>query len=248
MPRHFGRMLAAAKGADVVHLFLPQFDAGPAALAARMRGAKVVLTYSCSFNAPGLWGAISVFAARVSHLMAGVFAHKIIATTQDYAHQSAYCRLFQRKMSFIPVPIPNYKRPATPRRLHRPTYSIGFVGRIAAEKNIGVRLDAVPHVRRILGAPFTLELIGAQDQPVSRTQRALAHRLDTVDVPELRRLGRLSDAELDAFYREIDVLILPSTDRIEAYGLVQIEAMMRGTPCVTSDRPDRKSTRLNSSH
>jgi len=236
-PRHFGRMSAAAKDADIVHLFLPQFDAGPAALAARLRGAKVILTYVCSFNAPGLRGAISMIAARLSHLLAGLLAHHIVALSEDYASQSTFCRLFRRKMSYIPIPIPNFSRPAAPQRAPKPPYRIGFVGRIAAEKNIGLMLDALPLLRTMLDAPFTLELVGPQDPPVSGPQRDLAQRLDTNEAPELRRLGRLSDEELDAFYRGIDVLILPSTDRIEAYGLVQVEAMMRGTPCVTSDRP-----------
>lgn len=199
MPSHFGKMAKAAKGADVVHLFLPQFDAGLAVLAARLRGARVILTYVCSFNAPGLRGALSMAACRLSHLVAGLFAHHIVALSADYASQSSFCRLFRHKISYIPIPIPNFVRPATPRRLPKPPYRIGFVGRIAAEKNIGLMLDVLPMLRDLLDGPFTLELVGPQDPPVSTPQRALAERLETEGASELRRHGRLSDAELDAF-------------------------------------------------
>lgn len=53
----------------------------------------------------------------------------------------------------------------------------------------------------------------------------------------IRFTGRLTDAELDAFYRFVDVLALPSIDPLEAYGMVQVEAMMRGTPVVATDLP-----------
>ena len=35
----------------------------------------------------------------------------------------------------------------------------------------------------------------------------------------------------------IDVLVLPSVDPLEAFGMVQIEAMLCGTPVVASDMP-----------
>jgi len=47
----------------------------------------------------------------------------------------------------------------------------------------------------------------------------------------------LEVASLDQFYRYIDALMFPSNVRNEAYGMVQVEAMLRGTPCVVSTRP-----------
>ena len=82
-----------------------------------------------------------------------------------------------------------------------------------------------------------MELVGPTDNFVSAPQVALSNRLDHEASVEFQLHGQLSESELDAFYRAIDVLVLPSVDRIEAYGLVQVEAMLRGTPCVTSDRP-----------
>lgn len=234
---HALRVWRETRRGDIVHLWLPQFDAGPAALVARLRGARVVVTYVCSFTAPGVMGRISMLAARASHLLAGLMADRVVALSADYAAQSGFCRLFAGKISHIPLPVRDYPAEALPRRPSAPPWRIGFVGRIAAEKNIHLLLDALPALRRRLGAPFTLELVGPEDPPVSAPQRALHARLAACDAPELRRLGRISEAELEAFYRGIDVLVLPSTDRIEAYGLVQVEAMLRGVPCVTSDRP-----------
>jgi glycosyltransferase involved in cell wall biosynthesis len=40
-----------------------------------------------------------------------------------------------------------------------------------------------------------------------------------------------------AFYPNLDVLVVPSLNSTEAFGLVQIEAMLNGVPCVASDLP-----------
>jgi glycosyltransferase involved in cell wall biosynthesis len=50
-------------------------------------------------------------------------------------------------------------------------------------------------------------------------------------------LGNLDPAQLSAVYPNLDVLVVPSLNSTEAFGLVQIEAMMNGVPCVASALP-----------
>ena len=45
----------------------------------------------------------------------------------------------------------------------------------------------------------------------------------------------MSDAELLAWYHACDVLVLPSVSRQEAFGMVQLEAMLCGHPVVSTD-------------
>lgn len=47
----------------------------------------------------------------------------------------------------------------------------------------------------------------------------------------------MSDDELIKFYSSINVFVLPSTNSLEAFGLVQLEAMLCNTPVVASNLP-----------
>jgi glycosyltransferase involved in cell wall biosynthesis len=42
---------------------------------------------------------------------------------------------------------------------------------------------------------------------------------------------------MSTYYPNLDLLVLPSLNSTEAFGLVQIEAMMNGIPCVASNLP-----------
>ncbi|HSR21714.1 MAG TPA: glycosyltransferase family 4 protein, partial [Anaerolineales bacterium] len=50
-------------------------------------------------------------------------------------------------------------------------------------------------------------------------------------------LGILNPTQMAAFYPNLDVLVVPSLNSTEAFGLVQIEAMLNGVPCVASALP-----------
>ena len=50
-------------------------------------------------------------------------------------------------------------------------------------------------------------------------------------------MGKLPDEEVPAFYRCIDVLAMPSLNRTDSFGLVQIEAMINGKPVAASNLP-----------
>lgn len=50
-------------------------------------------------------------------------------------------------------------------------------------------------------------------------------------------LGTLGAREMAAFFANCDVLVVPSLNSTESFGLVQVEAMLCGVPCVASDLP-----------
>ena len=50
-------------------------------------------------------------------------------------------------------------------------------------------------------------------------------------------VGPISDYWLPAYYAATDVVILPSTSRLEAFGIVGLEGMATGKPLILSDIP-----------
>jgi glycosyltransferase involved in cell wall biosynthesis len=57
------------------------------------------------------------------------------------------------------------------------------------------------------------------------------------DKGQWKFLGVLTPLQMAAFYPNLDVLVVPSLNSTESFGLVQVEAMLKGTPCVASDLP-----------
>ena len=119
-----------------------------------------------------------------------------------------------------------HPRPAHPElaRLRRPV--MACVGRVAVEKNLDAFLA--------LTLPGTKLVIG--DGPA---RAALESRY-----PQARFAGYRFGSELAALLSGADVLVFPS--RTDTFGLVMVEALACGVPVAAF--PDRKSTRLNSSH
>ena len=232
---------------DVVQLHLPQFDAPGVALRARLFGKPVVLTYHCDlFLPPGLFNRFVNLVVQFQNNMAALLVDHLVTYTQDYADNSAYLSRYRRKLTpFLPpVVLPPAKSGAV--ETFAGTYQtrqrhpvIGMVTRFAAEKGIEVLLDALPTV--LEKYPQAQVLFAGQYQNVIGEQ-AYADRL----MPRIKKyeemgcwkfLGNLSQEQLAAFYPNMDVLVVPSLNSTEAFGLVQVEAMMNNIPCVASALP-----------
>ena len=119
----------------------------------------------------------------------------------------------------------------------RPT--IGMAARFAAEKGVEMLLDALPIILKKY--PNAQVLYAGQYQNVMGEQAyfdRLAPRIREYEISgHWTFLGNLDPREMAAFYPNLDVLTLPSLNSTEAFGLVQIEAMMNGVPCVPSALP-----------
>ena len=232
---------------DVVQLHLPQFDAPGVALRARLFGKPVILTYHCDLQMPpGSFNRLVNMIVNVQNNLAALWANHVITYTQDYADHSSFLTRYHSKLTPMlpPVVIPT----AEPRdveafasmyAVNKRQPVIGMVTRFAAEKGVEVLLEALPTV--LEKYPNAQVLFAGQYQNVMGEQ-SYAERL----MPLIRKyeeggywkfLGNLSQLQLAAFYPNLDVLVVPSLNSTEAFGLVQVEAMMNGVPCVASALP-----------
>lgn len=101
-----------------------------------------------------------------------------------------------------------------------------FVGRLVAYKGLNTLIGAVPRV------PSAMFLIVGEG-PLETDLKRRAAELGVSD--RVAFVGRAAD--LKPYYLACDVFVLPADSPLEAFGLVQVEAMSFGKPVVTSDLP-----------
>ncbi len=234
-------------GHDVVQMHLPQFDAPGVAFRGRLFGKPAVLTYHCDLQLPrGLFNRFVNTVVDFQNNMAGLLADHIVTYTQDYADNSHYLSRYASKLTPIlpPVELPDPGSEAVQAfadkyhiKERRPV--IGMVTRFASEKGVEVLLDALPKILKkypqaqVIYAGQHLDVLGEQ----AYFERLRPRIREYEKSGQWTFLGNLPLEQLAAVYPNLDVITVPSLNSTEAFGLVQIEAMMNGVPSVPSALP-----------
>lgn len=231
---------------DVVSVHLPQFEASLLALLGRLAGKPVALTYHCDLQLPeGAFNRIVDQVVFVSNYLAGHLAQATVAYTEDYATHSRFLSRFLHKLRVIPPPVimpaPDPAAVAAFRTQHqledRPVVGMAAT-RLAAEKGVDVLVEAMP---RLLSAyPRLKVLFAGQYKNVvgeEEIHRRLVPVIERLSPEHWEFLGVLRQDQMPAFFAACDVLAVPSLNSTESFGLVQVEAMLCGTPSIASNLP-----------
>ncbi len=252
MPSMPFRAWQEARRADVVNLHVPQLDAAPIAALARLLGKPVVLTYHCDLILPkGLVHRLANIASNIANRISAGMSNVIVTNTLDFAENSTLLQRYLPKIKIIPPPVVLQQVTDEFVTQVRTKYGvkpgekvIGMVTRLAAEKGVEYLIRALPKVldkypqARVLYAGQHLDVMG---------EEAYAELLAPM-IAELgdrwKFLGIIPDEELTAFFKICDVLVVPSTNSTESFGMVQVEAMTCGTPAVASDMPGTRQAVL----
>jgi len=177
-------------------------------------------------------------------LFAGSLLDKMVTYTLDYARNSPLLRLFPTKRLgiappvVIPTPDPAKVEEFRKRHVSDGQILIGFPCRFATEKGVEVLLSAYPSICRQLGRVKVVfageyrNVIGEEDY-IAR----LMPEITKLGSDRWEFLGVLSPEEMANFFAACDVTVLPSLNRTESFGLVQVESMLCGTPVIASNLP-----------
>ncbi len=225
--------LYLARKARLTHLHLPMLEAGPIA-ALVGRNAKLISTYYCDINLPP--GTLNRAAIRAIDISARLAIHRSTAITvlsHDYAGSSRLSDILTRERS-TEVPPPCIDRSGgRPSFREGPGTHVGFVGRMVEEKGVEYLVQGF---RRLRDPAARLLLAGDYERVAGGSVVARARQAAGGD-PRIRLLGFLPDEALADFYASLDIFALPSVNSLEAFGIVQVEAMMAGVPVITTDLP-----------
>lgn len=210
---------------DVVHLHFPNPMAALACLMSRLDVPIVVTWHSDVVRqrraAAAFAPLLSLLLRRCSAIIVGSTAY--IETSAVLSSRRELCRVIPFGIRADAFEHPDAARVAELRRRYGERIVLG-VGRLIYYKGFENL------VRAMAGVRATALIAG--DGPLGGTLAAQAGRLGVADRVVL--LGRVNHADLKACYHACDVFALPSVERSEAFGIVQLEAMACGKPVVNT--------------
>jgi glycosyltransferase involved in cell wall biosynthesis len=230
---------------DVVSVHLPQFEASLLGLLGRLAGRPVVLTYHCDLQLPRGWfNRVVDRVVFVSNYLAGQLSQAAVAYTQDFAEHSHFLSRFLDKVHVIPPPVIMPAPDVTDVEAFcadhdlegRPV--VGMAARLATEKGVEVLIEAMPLLLatfprlKVLFAGQYEDVMG--EEPYYQRLMPLIERLGP---QHWEFLGVLTQEQMPTFFSACDVLVVPSLNSTESFGLVQVEAMLCGTPSIASNLP-----------
>lgn len=227
---------------DLVWVNVPMLETALIAVLARLTGRPIVATHHGDLILPK--GRINQFISDTMFAMYKFMARhsaQLIAYSQDYAEHSYYLRPFLNKVTVISPPVDMPLPDANRVQQWRAEWSkeggpvIGFASRFVEEKRPDLLLRALEIVNRIYP---NARLVFVGEYPIKyekdfwdRHQHLVEQYRDQLVFP-----GMMHDNQAMAdFYAACDVLALTSDS--ECFALVQVEAMLSGTPVVMTNIP-----------
>ncbi len=242
MPSLFFKILPLLQQHDVIHIHSPYQEAAYIAFVAKLLGKKVIITHHGDVHLPkGFINAIIGFLMNGNLTIAAYLADKLLAYSDDYAKNSYYLsRFLQKTTSVYPpiiIPTPKLDQVELMRKKQRldGKVIIGVSGRFVEEKGYDFLLQSIPYIVKEI-PNCSIVFIGEHKTIVY--EKFYEKNLPLIKQNEkyIQFYGLITDKqELANFYAMCDVLAHPS--RTECFALVQVEAMLCGTPVVASDIP-----------
>ncbi len=209
---------------DLVHLHVPNPLAELLYLASGVSGELVVSHHADPQKFSGLMRLYGPVARRIRNR-----ARAIVVATPHHLSPGTELHPWRDKARVIPygIDVDRFGDAAAEAAAARWRERYGevfllFVGRLVPYKGLKVLLEAM----RGIDVPLLIAGTG----PFFANLQQLRGGLED----KVHLLGKVDDSELPGLYRAARALVLPSLDRSEAFGMVQIEAFAAGTPVVAS--------------
>lgn len=241
MPAWPWAALALALRHDLLWANLPMLETAALAVVSRLSGRAIVATHHGDLILPR--GRFNRLIGALMYRFYTVLARRavrLVAYSEDYAAHSRWLAPYREKVTVIspPVtmPLPDRETAAALRAQWAPEGGplIGFAGRFVEEKRPDLLLRALELVTEAFPG-VRVAFAGQHNVAYERTQERHAALLErwrerVLFLGVLRGMQAMAD-----FYAACDVLALTSDS--ECFALVQVEAMLCGTPVVMTDTP-----------
>jgi glycosyltransferase involved in cell wall biosynthesis len=229
---------------DLVHIHYPFFGGVEWPFLMKsvfVRTPKIVLSYHMDVIGNGILKPFFRLYGKTVLPLLIRYSDALIVSTRDYAETSLISPFLNRKPVYeIPYGVtsrfhPMEKNQKLIARLNLITQNriILFVGGLDRAHYFKGVPNLISAIRRLNDIDVRLLLIGNGDRiPLYRDQVQKEGLQDQVQF-----VSGVPDEELPDYYNLADLVVLPSINRSEAFGIVLLEAMACGRPVVASSLP-----------
>ncbi|MDY6847062.1 MAG: glycosyltransferase family 4 protein [Chloroflexota bacterium] len=239
---------------DIINLHLPQGDAALVAIIAKTRNKPLVSTYHCDIKMPrGVINTLAGWGAALSNHISASLSDALVQNTRDFAEHSKFLERYLKKLTVIQPPIvvdPVSKETVAQFvrkfKIDPSRKIIGMVARLASEKGVEYLVGALPEMLEDVDAAQVIFVGNYQNVIGEQAYKEKVLPMIEGLGDRWKFLGIISEVDKAAFYSLCDVLVLPSINSTESFGMVQVEGMTCGTPVVATDLPGVRQPVLSS--
>ncbi len=212
-----------SKEADIIHIHMPFPLADVSYLLSGYKGKLILSWHSDIVKQKKLMKFYKPFMYRLLER-----ADSIIVATQGHIDGSEYLKPFAEKCRIIPYGIDIKKYGIYNKNMlecsDKSSKKAIFIGRLVYYKGVDILISAFENIKGC-----ELFIVGT-----GKLESELKSRSN---VDKIHFLGSLSDEDMKSALNECDMFILPSCEKSEAFGIVQMEAMIYGKPVINTNLP-----------
>lgn len=219
-PQMIFKLRKIIKNYDIIHLHHPDPMAALALFFAPIKD-KTIITHYHSDIFKNKW-LLKCFMPLQNFILK--HSNLIITTSENYIAQSPYLSIFKDKTVSIPIGIETNNTINNPSRNKN---IICSVGRLVPLKGYEFLIESA----RYLPNDFEIHIAGEGSKTYTSKLLNLIKQLHLENRVFL--VGKKTDKELENFYACAKYFVLPSTQ--ESYGIVLVEAMSFGLPCICTN-------------
>lgn len=198
------------------------------------KGFPLIMTYHCDLEIPVTFG------NAITDLYRFTFGNytlkrcdEVLVSTETYAATSKAVWKSHAKVIPLGVDIDRFN-PDNKGDKIREEHGLGdskvvmFVGRLAFHKGVNHLIEAAGIYKK---AKYLIIGSGPKESSFKRMAAASPNSKNIIFA------GKVPKKDLPSYYAACDTLVLPSVSRLEAFGLVTLEALSSGKPVIASDMP-----------
>lgn len=219
-----------AKNADVVEIHLPFPLADLALMLSGFKGRVVIAWHSDIVKQKKLLTLLKPIITKTLKR-----ADCIIVATEGHINGSDWLPEYRNKCRVIPYGITPEEYLSVERKpvltellSNKNSVKVFFTGRLVYYKGVDVLLKAFENVKNC-----ELFIAGTGELEPNLKKFVGAHGMEQ----KVHFLGFLPDETLRQAYADCDIFVLPSVAKSEAFGIVQLEAMVYGKPVINTNLP-----------